>query len=109
MFKEVKFNPGVHILEEGNLMNEKFYLIADGHIRLESLKNPYRRREMNKKSLLKNIDRVTAIVFRHIECGRIFVWCFQFARLELMFLSLWQTCERMRRKRAGSRHPRIYR
>ena len=71
MFKEVKFNPGVHILEEGNLMNEKFYLIADGHIRLESLKNPYRRREMNKKSLLKNVDSLHSIYDKSAGLGNL--------------------------------------
>ena len=61
MFKEVKFNPGVEILTEGNQMNQKFFLIVDGHVRLECLKNPYRRREMNKKKLLKNLTGLHSI------------------------------------------------
>jgi hypothetical protein len=42
-------------------MNDKFYLIVEGHVKLESLNNPYRRREMNKKSLLKNINGLHSI------------------------------------------------
>lgn len=71
MFKEVKFNQGVQMLTEGNLMNTKFYLIADGHVRLESLKNPYRRREMNKKSLLKNIDSLHSIYDKGVGIGNL--------------------------------------
>lgn len=54
--REVRLGPGQYLLKETFEKQSKFYIIASGSVRLESMCNPFRKREDTKDSILKDIS-----------------------------------------------------
>jgi len=61
LFREVRFQPGQQILKEGDEKNFKFYLIAQGDVKLECMNNPYRRRDYNNQDILKKVPHLSNV------------------------------------------------